>query len=151
MTRYRLSAIALALLVWISATGCSYVKTPVLAFSDDGDYLPGKVGTGLVASPTPLIPDVPMPVGFKAVPSQSHWHFDGRVRVVNHVYQGQAKDGDAAAFYRLVLPQNDWAMIDSQAIGDTVILRYTKGPESLSVTCDPGWSVTTVTISIGAR
>ena len=108
----------LTMLLMLTATGCSYVKTPAIAFNDDGQYLPQDVGEGLVASPNPLIPDVPMPVGFKAVASQCSWHYNGSVRVVQHVYQGHAEPGDAAEFYQRTLPSNKWSLIDIQAVGD---------------------------------
>lgn len=135
----------------LPSIGCSHVKTPVLAFNDDGEYLPRDVGDGLVRKPNSLIPDVPMPVGFKAVASQSNWQYDGKVRVVNHVYQGHAEPGDAVAFYQRVLPQNQWKMVDIQAIGETTVMRYTKGSERLSVTTEDGWATTTIKINIDAR
>lgn len=149
MTRHPLLLAALATLILLPA--CRHIQTPIIAFNDDGQYLPRDVGDGLVASPNPLIPDVPMPVGFKAVASQSSWQFDGRVRVVRHVYQGQAKQGDASAFYQLQLPEHNWSMIDIQAVGDSTVLRYAKGPERLSITAQQSWSVSTVTIDIQER
>ena len=109
------------------------------------------MGQGLVVSNTPLIPDVPMPVGFKAVASQSGWNWNGQVRQVNHVYQGRSKVGDAAAFYQRTLPSNGWLLQDIQAVGDTTVLRYNKSIERMSITIDEGWSVTTLTINIDAR
>ncbi len=151
MTRTTLYPLTLALLL-LTATGCSYVKTPVVAFSDDGQYLQKDVGKGLVADPNPLIPDVPMPVGFKAVASQSHWRFDGRVRVVHHVYQGHAKQGDAVEFYQRTLPDFQWTMVDIQSVGDATALRFVKGPEQMSVATSQGWSgVTTITIDIQGK
>lgn len=148
LSRFAMTLAASALL---PLTGCGHIQTPVLAFNDDGQYLPGDVGEGLVTAPNPLIPDVPMPVGFKAVPSQSNWHYNGQVRVVRHVYQGQAKTGDAAAFYQLYLPENNWSLVDIQAVGDSTVMNYNKGPETLTVTANQGWGVTTVTIDIQGR
>jgi len=149
MKRNSLFAFAFAML--LASTGCSYVKTPVLAFSDDGDYLQRDVGPGLVASPNPLIPDVPMPIGFKAVTSQSTWHYDGRVRVVNHVYQGHAKQGDTVAFYQQALPDNHWTLTDIQSVGDATVMNYTKGPERLELNASQGWGITTIKIQIAGR
>lgn len=149
MNRLCRSAAAVVLLFTLSA--CSYVKTPVVAFSDDGQYLPRDVGDGLVQSRTPLIPDVPIPVGFKADRELSHWHYDGQVRVVNHVYQGHANPGEASAFYQRVLPSKGWTMLETQGVGDTTVLRYSKGPERLTITTDQGWGIATITINIDAR
>ena len=61
MRRFLTQLILPALL--LTAAGCQHIKTPVLAFSDDGDYPQPTVGDGLVASPESYIPAVPMPVG----------------------------------------------------------------------------------------
>jgi hypothetical protein len=149
MTRYRLPVFALALVALLPAVGCN-MKTPVVAFSD-GELLQKDVGDGLVASPNPLIPDVPMPVGFKAVPSKSNWRYDGRVRVVHHVYEGYAKQGDAVEFYQRTLPDHNWTLVDMQSIGGATVLRYVKGPEQLAITTDKSWGVTSITIDIEAK
>lgn len=141
----------LTMFVLLTATGCGSIKTPAVAFSDDGEFLPQDVGEGLVVSPNPLIPDVPMPVGFKAVASQCFWQYDGNVRVVQHVYQGHAEPGDATEFYQRTLPSNKWTLVDIQAIGDNTVLRYTKGAEKLSIATKDGWAVSTVTINIEAK
>lgn len=146
-----LTLLSLVLVVLPATTACSHVKTPAIAFNDDGDFLPKDVGEGLVVSPNPLIPDVPMPVGFKAVASQSNWRYDGRVRVVNHVYQGHAKPSDAVEFYQRNLPSHNWSLVDMEAVGESTVLRYTKGQERLKVTTKDGWSVSTVTINIEPR
>lgn len=149
MTRLCLSTLALVTL--ICSAGCSYVKTPAVAFSDDGDYLPPDVGKGLVVAPNPLIPDVPMPVGFKAVPSQSFWRYDGQVRVVRHVYQGHCKQGEVVEFYQRVLPEHNWTLVDMQGVGESTVVRYAKGPENLAITAKHTWGVSTITIDIDAR
>ena len=149
MTGLRQAALAIALILPLSA--CSHIKTPVIAFDDDGNYLPRDVGDGLVVSPKSYIPDVPMPVGFKAVSSLSGWEYDGQVRKVQHVYQGHARPGDAVAFYQRVLPLDKWNLVDIQAVGNTTVLRYTKGYESLTITVVQGWGIATITINIAPR
>lgn len=147
----RTGTTCLALLLLISTTACSYVKTPVVAFNDDGQYLPKEVGQGLVVSPNSPIPDVPMPVGFKAVASQSNWQYDGNVRVVRHVYQGHAEPSDSVEFYQRTLAGHRWALVDIQAIDSATVLRYTKGPEQLTITTKDGWAVSTITINIDRK
>lgn len=149
MTRF--ATICLTFAVFFVAAGCGHIKTPAVAFTDDGEFLPQDVGKGLVRSPNPLIPDVPMPVGFKAVASQCSFQYNGSVRVVQHVYQGHAEPGDAAEFYQRTLPSNNWTLMDIQAIGDATVLRYTKGPELLRVTTKAGWAVSTITINIDTK
>lgn len=148
MTRH--SQLLLALTLLIAVTGCG-MKTPALAFSDDGAYLPRKVGQGLVASANPLIPDVPMPIGFKAVPSKSHWHYNGQIRTVTHVYQGHCEQGDALSFYREQLPDYNWTLDQIQTVADASVMYYNKGPERLTVTSTYAWGVATITIEIDRR
>ena len=149
MTRF--ATICLTLSTLLTAAGCSHIKTPAVAFTDDGELLAQDVGKGLVRSPNPLIPDVPMPVGFKAVASQCSFQYDGNVRVVQHVYQGHAEPGDAAEFYQRTLPSNNWKLVDIQALGGATMLRYTKGPELLRITAQDGWAVSTITINIDTK
>ena len=151
MTRDRMTTFALAFALLLTAAGCNGVKTPVVAFSGGGEYLHKPVGDGLVASPNPLIPDVPMPVGFKADAEKSNWRYDGRVRVVHHVYDGYAKQGDAVEFYQRTLPDYHWSMVDIQSVGDSTVLHYIKGPERLAVTIDMTWGVTNIKIDIEGR
>jgi len=139
--------------------GCENVKTPVIAFTDDGDYLGYRGGKGLVASDQSPIPDVPMPIGFKPVVSKSSSSFDGQVRSVNHVYQGRAKHADAVAFYRNILPIHGWSFVNRSDQNDgTTIQTFTKGRETLEVFTQQGTlagnidsSVTTIVITIGPR
>jgi len=135
----------------LTAAGCQHIKTPVLAFSDDGDYLQPTVGDGLVASPESYIPDVPMPVGFRAVASQCTSSFDGRARTVHHVYQGHTRAGNSAAFYQRVLPEHGWQFVDHQNVSNQSTLNYTKGGERLAVQTRHSAGVSTVTITIAAR
>ena len=139
--------------------GCQNVKTPVIAFTDDGDYLGYKGGKGLVAADESPIPDVPMPIGFKPVISKSSSSFDGVVRTVNHVYQGRARHADAVAFYRGILPIHGWQFISrSDQTDGSTIQYFSKGRESLEVFTQQGTlvknldsSVTTIVITIGPR
>jgi len=142
----------LTLMVMLSilgiATGCGAFKNPAVSFSDDGELLPNPGGKGLVLSPAPYIPDVPMPVGFKIVASQSSSSFDGRARTVHHYYQGRANPGETVDFYQGHLPRNDWDFVTNTVGGQTTTLRYTKGPESLTVAVRHVQGVSSVTVDI---
>ena len=128
---------------------------PMTAYSDEGHYLPLQVGEGVVADPDSPIPDVPRPVGFVALASQSSSFSDGNARVVEHVYQGRVrKPSDVTAFYRqqLTQPGNDWTLVDQyQATGGGTVLSYVKGPEQMTVTLRTRRGVTTIVIRIGPR
>ncbi|MEM1353666.1 MAG: hypothetical protein AAGH88_02160 [Planctomycetota bacterium] len=129
--------------------GCGAFKNPIVAYSDDGELLPNPGGKGLVVSPAPYIPDVPIPVGFKIVASQSSSSFDGRVRTVYHYYQGRANPGETVAFYQAHLPRNQWEFVTTSTGGQTTTLRYVKGPESLALSVRHVQGVSSVTVEIG--
>lgn len=144
-----LALLAVLLSLTVALAGCGAFKNPVMSYSDDGELLPNPGGKGLVLSPTPYIPDVPTPLGFKIVASQSSSSFDGRVRTVNHYYQGRANPGETVEFYKAHLPRNGWEFITSDVGGQTTTLRYTKGPETLTLSVRHVQGVSSVTVNLG--
>ena len=121
-------------------------------FSEDGVYLPPPAGPGLVAQPRSPIPDVPMPVGFSAVASQSASHVEDGVRHVRHVYQGRGQSAEVVDFYRRHLPRHGWIAGPRQTQPDgAVVMRYVKGPEALRVRISRRLSVITAELTIAAR
>lgn len=127
-------------------------QVPVVAFNDDGEYLPKRVGPGLVAATESPIPDVPMPIGFKPVVSQCSSSFDGVARTVTHVYQGRARAAEAVLFYYQQLPLFGWEQADRQTHEDgSTTLFYTKGAESLSMRLSNRFNTTTIEAYIAAR
>lgn len=153
----------LLLLAMVAALpGCNDQKTVqappvriphVIALSDEGAYLPPPAGPGVVASLDSLIPDVPMPVGFKPVASKCQSSFDGTARQVRHVYQGRSRGAEVVRFYQQQLTRNDWRPVGrQQEDGGAVVLSYAKGPEALRVRVHEGWAgVVTIGISIFAQ
>ncbi len=118
---------------------------PVVAWNDDGEYLPKRVGPGLVAAVDSPIPDVPMPIGFKPVVSQSSSSFDGAARTVTHVYQGRSRAVETVLFYRQQLPLHDWLPVDKQTHDDgSTSLYYTKGAESLGLRLSERFKTATI-------
>lgn len=148
-----LQAVLLVVLVSTLALtgGCQIFKNPVMSFSDDGELLPNPVGDGLVVSPTPLIPDVPIPVGFKPVASKSSSAFNGQFRTVNHYYQGRAVRGQTYDFYRSYLPRNDWQFVGESAAEQWRTQTYTKGSEQLTLSVRHYNGVSSVDVRITGR
>jgi len=127
-------------------------QVPVVAFTDDGQYLPQRVGPGLVADLDSPIPDVPMPIGFKPVISRCSSSFDGVARTVTHVYQGRATAAETAIFYRQQLPFFKWELQNRTDQEDgSIILNYTKGREALNVRVSSRFNVSTVEVYITPR
>jgi hypothetical protein len=132
----------------VSVSGCTSASRPgpVLAYSDDGVYLPWKYGEGLVPDAQSPIPDVPKPIGFVPVPSRSSSSFDGYARTVEHVYQGRAAINDVLAFYETQLKYHGWKPENANQPGP--IRGYGKGRESLKLSAGGAGGVTSVTIVI---
>jgi hypothetical protein len=136
--RWTLPTALLVCLPLLTAAGCQKAKDftgwPPVAFSDEGDYLPRASGPGLVVMDDHPIPDVPMPVGFVALPSRSSSDMAGNARRVTHVYQGRATGRDAIDFYRDHLDDFGWRFQRLDALPDgSSVQSYTKGPEMLRV------------------
>ena len=131
--------------------GCGSVKTPFVAYSDDGQYLRPPTGSGLVMDPNSPIPDVPKPVGFVGVPSLSSHSFDGRVRQVQHVYQGRGEVSDVLLLYKRWLPRYDWQSLAIQGTTPNTVLRYIKGREQLSVVVSKSSGVISIVVNIESQ
>lgn len=148
----RCRVLMLVLLPVLALTGgCNILKNPVVSFTDDGEVLHNPAGDGLVLSPTPFIPDVPVPVGFKAVASKSSSSFNGQIRTVNHYYQGRAILGQTLEFYEAHLPRNDWRFDGQSVSGQWTTLRYTKGAERLTVSIRHFQGVASVDVRIASN
>ena len=153
---------ALSILTLIAATvlcGCNQNPTrrvpfevPVVAWNDDGQYLPKRVGPGLVAAVDAPIPDIAIPIGFKPVVSLCNSSFDGVSRTVTHVYQGRARSPETVLFYSQQLPLDGWLQVDKQTHEDgSASLHYTKGAEALSLRLSERFSTATVEVYISPR
>ncbi len=142
----------LGVLVLAGLAGCTSASRPgpVLAYSDDGVYLPFQFGEGLVPDQKSPIPDVPKPIGFAAVPSRSSSSFDGYARMVEHVYQGRSGLNDVLAFYETQLRYHGWSG-ELNADQDGPIRGYVKGSESLRLGVSSAGGVISVTVVIRPR
>ena len=127
----RLAAVVLVV-SFAGVVGCE--STPLGTRSDDDQPLTEPPGTGLVARQRPLIPDVPMPVGFVAIPARSSSFVTPEgARVVNHTYQGLASVRDGVTFYRQNLAINGWQPVREHSDASRTHMVYVKGREELTV------------------
>lgn len=127
-------------------------QVPAVAWTDDGDYLPKRTGPGLVAMEQSPIPDVPMPIGFKPLRSESTSSFDGVSRTVTHIYQGRARTSETVLFYRQQLSLHGWVQVDKQVHEDgSRSLHYTKGSEALGIRLSERYGIATVEVYIAPQ
>ncbi|MEX0655014.1 MAG: hypothetical protein WD534_00515 [Phycisphaeraceae bacterium] len=148
----KLVSLLLLVALSVAAGACTQQSLPRAAFTDDGDYLPPQSGPGLVARDRSPIPDVPLPIGFVAVPSRSEARIGASAREVRHVYQGRSNTAEVVNFYRQHLPRHGWSSQGRERDADgTTVMRYTKGPESLRVRIGERHSVVTTIVTLGPR
>jgi hypothetical protein len=130
-------------------SGCGG-RTP-LPMSSDGRWLPSTTGEGLVAKAGSPIPDVPMPIGFVGIASESHASIEAGIRRVRHVYQGRADVEAVARFYRRQAQLHQWQSLDGRASASLNHMTFAKGNEKLWLHVDRVGAVTSITITIDDR
>ena len=157
MTSKVLSCLMVLLVIWTSGCDTNPVKrvpfqVPMVAWNDDGDYLPKRVGPGLVADEASPIPDVPKPIGFTPVRSLCSSTFDGAARTVTHVYQGRGRAAETVLFYNQQLPYYDWQRVDKQTHEDgSTTLYYDKGNETLGLRLSDLHGIATIEVYLTPR
>lgn len=128
---------------------------PYAGMTEDRQPLQRRVGPGLVADPESPIPDMPKPVGFKPLPARCFVDVSASgARQVEHVYQGLADLTDVSDFYNQNLWRFGWVQESSMSSADVsapaAALRYTKGPERLTILAS-GENLITLQVNIAPR
>jgi len=150
MNRTPLVMLMLTLLVaplWVGCQQTPPKPRPQAALTDDEGWLPRQRSYGLVEQRNGPIPDVPVPVGFKPVPSKSSVSVapDG-VRNVDMLIQGWSTLEDARKFYRQNTLLHDWQPVEFGG------LDFVKGPERLTVSLSRGIDrIINIRVRIGPR
>jgi hypothetical protein len=135
-----------ALLFTVMLVGCN--RMGVGYYSDDGQTLPPPAGEGLVAMPSAAIPDVPQPIGFVLVKSQSKASVANGVRTVSHVYQGRASMADAVAYYRRELNKAGWKLQNEELLAGATEMYATKQGEQVTASLSDRKGILTVRVAI---
>jgi hypothetical protein len=100
--------------------GCSVTRPPV-----------GEVA--LVASPRPVEPDIPLPVGFVLVDQSSEDWSSGPLRYVRHRYRGRGDRHAVRSFYREQMPLVRWTPIEESSLHGQCRMSFARGSESCSI------------------
>ena len=111
-------------LVSLTLAGCTY-------HSDEGEWLTRPVAKGLVADPHSVLPDVPKPIGFELVESQSEGVMRDGARMVNHKYQGRSTMNEVIEYYRTIPRRHKWKPVREDRDLHGMYMWYTKGREML--------------------
>ena len=141
------------ILIAAALAGCQRLpEVQGVGVTNDWQRLEGQPGPGLVASQSPPIADVAMPIGFKPLPDRCTSSTDGQVRSIHHVYQGISSVGDTVGFYRQQLAHHGWEQLRlNTSEAPDVTLHAVKGAEAVAVAIRKKNNVTTLTVTVGPR
>ena len=104
----------------------------------------------LAVSKTLVIPDLPVPKGFKIDSEHSYFNVNpnSRTRVVFVTYKGRAEIGRLLEFYRENMPISGWALQKESCDFGAYTLSFTKEAEAAEVRITPGRLSSNVSISL---
>lgn len=81
----------------------------------------------------PPVADLPIPTDFALIEEVSRSYEARGVRLIDHVYHGQASPVQLERFYRKQLPGRGWAFQNAQMVRGMRLLRFEKDEEVLDV------------------
>lgn len=94
--------------------------------------------------------DIPVPQGFKFLPTDSYVFQSGNVRVGVLVYTGRANAEQLVAFYQNQMPMYNWNLLNVIEYGKRM-LNFDRENESCVVNIEPKMLKTKVTVSLGPK
>ena len=155
----RLFPLFLVTLLALTACGRRDVSVPLFDWTDEGTYVPRPSGEGLVVAANSPVPDVPVPVGFVPLASQSESSTAASGnRVVNHFYQGRGELDELLQFYRQNLPRFGWRVAGretqpapSRRLSRIEQISFVKESEEVRVRAWKRERLMTVQIALGPR
>jgi hypothetical protein len=90
----------------------------------------------LLPSSHPIVADIPVPTGFELVDQAGEDRPGDRQRYLRHRYRGKADKGIVKTFYQEEMPLVRWTLISESEVDGRILMRFTKGTESCSVTVE---------------
>jgi hypothetical protein len=114
----------------LAAVGCTPSSS---ANNSGGSNAGGSVSPDLPALASPMVPDVPVPAGFKWDQGKSQNSATPGVRVISHIYKGSAEKFAVASFYRKQMPVSGWVLRADNFDQKIVTLEFEKEAESCRV------------------
>lgn len=105
----------------------------------------------LATTPRRVIPDVPVPDGFRMDLDHTFYNSSGTIRSGYATYTGRAKMPMLVEFYKDNMPISGWALTNESGSGGSYILNYEKTAEQVAVKITPGTFYTTIVVSFLPR
>ena len=111
---------------------------------------------GLIAKARPPVLDIPVPIGFELVESQSRNRSGGGIRWIDHVYVGNAEKFEVVRFYRRHMEQHGWKEMSYQFAQGRGLFSYEKDVAGYKEECtvvvqDASWDRVQVIVGVGPR
>lgn len=94
--------------------------------------------------------DIPIPVGFKAIPQDSYSFESSGIRVGILKYQGKADIEQVVNFYKEQMPMYNWNLLNIVEYG-TRLLNFDRDYETCIISLEPKGRYVFSTISIGPK
>ena len=82
--------------------------------------------TELVAQSRPLIPDLPIPLGFEMAQNKSWSRAREGTRWVIHYYEGRADKWAVGRFFKRQMPANGWTQDSDRMKQGDIMLDFSK-------------------------
>jgi hypothetical protein len=95
-------------------------------------------------------PDVPVPSGFKSLPSQSYSFESSGVRVGVLKFQGKAEIDQIVNFYKEQMVMYNWNLLNVIEYGDR-LLNFDRENETCVITLIPKGKTVIITVSLGPK
>jgi len=97
----------------------------------------------LIPQSRPLLPDVPLPMKFELVESDSHEWTDGQLRYVHHLFKGSEDLQSVLRFYEKQMPIHHWTLQEKQLIRGRTEMDFVKSTEKARVSVYRGsfWKI----------
>jgi len=130
--RWMLVAVA----AWMMSAGCSNNAQVI----DASSGAPRQVDPvqDLVGSARPLIPDVPVPIGFSLDESQSRNYTIGSGRIIDHTYRGRADKIAVKQFYERQMVVQRWSLVSAMFVTGDVTMDFEKENERCHIVITRG-------------
>lgn len=104
----------------------------------------------LESSPMLKFSDVPIPVGFKLMPTESYSFESTGFRAGLLKYKGKGNPDSVVNFFKEQMPMYNWCLINTVEYGQR-ILNFDREQESCIINLLPKGNSITITISIGPK
>lgn len=96
-----------------------------------------------------MLPNVPVPIGFRIVPERSVARESGRLRVAQVEFEGRGQPDDVADFYTQYMPAAKFQLKQRRFDVGDYLMRFESDAEECNVRVKPRGQLVTIVIDLG--